>query len=107
MSRPAAAVLAALGAFMVLFSRPTEAGDWNQWRGPGRDGRVPGFQAPEIPYGAIVGPKKTAEIATYPSITEWHGQRVLWYPDRKYYLLGKYLLDALLADMKAPIMKGP
>ena len=52
--------------------------------------------------GVIVGPKKTAEIATYPSLTEWHGQRVLWYPDRKYYLLGKYLPDALLADMKAP-----
>ncbi|MCX6899187.1 MAG: sialidase family protein [Verrucomicrobia bacterium] len=52
--------------------------------------------------GVIVGPKKTAEIATYPSLTEWHGQRVLWYPDRKYYLLGKYLPDALLAGMKAP-----
>lgn len=52
--------------------------------------------------GVIVGPKKTAEIATYPSLTEWRGQRVLWYPDRKYYLLGKYLPDSLLVDMRAP-----
>jgi hypothetical protein len=32
---------------MVFFSRPTNAGDWNQWRGPGRDGQVTGFQALE------------------------------------------------------------
>jgi hypothetical protein len=49
-----------------------------------------------------IGPKGTADIATYTSITEWHGKRILWYPDRKYYLLGKYLPDELLADMKAP-----
>ena len=48
-----------------------------------------------------VGPKKTAEIATYTSMTEWRGKRVLWYPDRKYYLLGKYIPDALIADMAA------
>lgn len=52
--------------------------------------------------GVEIGPKKTAEIATYTGITEWPGRRVLWYPDRKYYLLGKYLPDELLADMKAP-----
>jgi outer membrane protein assembly factor BamB len=32
---------------MVSVSQPTEAGDWNQWRGPGRDGQVSGFQPPE------------------------------------------------------------
>jgi hypothetical protein len=48
-----------------------------------------------------VGPKGTAEIATYPSMTEWNGKRVLWYPDRKYYLLGKYITEALLAGMTA------
>lgn len=52
--------------------------------------------------GMIVGPKKTAEIGTYPSLTEWHGKRMFWYPDRKYYLLGKELPDSLLADMKVP-----
>lgn len=38
-----------------------------------------------------VGPKQTAEVATYTSYIEWNGKKILWYPDRKYYLLGKYL----------------
>jgi len=49
--------------------------------------------------GIPVGPKRTAEIATYTSLTEWKGRRILWYPDRKYYLFGKYITDDLLADM--------
>jgi len=52
--------------------------------------------------GVIYGPKRTAEVGTYPSLTEWHGRRTLWYPDRKYFLLGKYLPDELLADMVVP-----
>ena len=52
--------------------------------------------------GVIVGPKRTAEVATYPSLTEWHGRRTLWYPDRKHYLLGKHLPDALLNQMIVP-----
>ena len=40
-----------------------------------------------------VGPKGTAEVATYPSVTEKNGIRILWYPDRKHFLLGKYLND--------------
>jgi len=52
--------------------------------------------------GVPVGPKGTAEIATYTSLTEWQAKRVLWYPDRKHYLLGKVLTDELLADMNAP-----
>ncbi len=43
-----------------------------------------------------VGPKKTAEVATYTSYTEWKGNRILWYPDRKFYLLGKYLTADIL-----------
>ena len=50
--------------------------------------------------GVIAGPKRTAEIATYPSLTEWHGRRTLWYPDRKHYLLGKYITDEMLEQMK-------
>jgi hypothetical protein len=50
--------------------------------------------------GIIVGPKKTAEIATYTSFTETKGRRVLWYPDRKYYLLGKFITDEWLQGMK-------
>lgn len=46
--------------------------------------------------GVIVGPKATNEIGTYPSLTESNGKRILWYPDRKYYLLGKYITDEML-----------
>ncbi len=46
-----------------------------------------------------VGPKGTAEMATYTSFTDIDGKRVLWYPDRKYYLLGKYITDEYLMDM--------
>ena len=49
-----------------------------------------------------IGPKGTSEIATYTSLTEWRGQRMLWYPDRKYYLLGKSLPKSLLEDMTVP-----
>lgn len=38
-----------------------------------------------------VPPKMSAEIGTYPSITEFQGRTILWYPDRKRFLLGKYL----------------
>ncbi len=50
--------------------------------------------------GIIVGPKQTAEIATYTSFTEYKGKRILWYPDRKYYLLGKYITDDILSSAK-------
>ncbi len=36
-----------------------------------------------------VGPKKTAEVGTYTSLCTWQGKCYFWYPDRKYYLLGK------------------
>jgi hypothetical protein len=52
--------------------------------------------------GVPIGPKGTSEIATYTSLTEWRGQRMLWYPDRKYYLLGKSLPNRLLEDMTVP-----
>jgi hypothetical protein len=48
-----------------------------------------------------VGPKGTAEIATYTSMTVFHGQRVLWYPDRKFYLLGKVIGDAWIEQQAA------
>ncbi len=49
--------------------------------------------------GLPVGPKRTDEIATYPSMTDFHGRQVLWYPDRKYFLLGKYINDDVLTGM--------
>ena len=52
--------------------------------------------------GVTVGPKKSTEIATYTSFTEYNGTRTLWYPDRKYYLLGKYITDEWLRGMEPP-----
>ncbi len=52
--------------------------------------------------GVAIGPKGTSEIATYTSLTEYQGQRILWYPDRKYHLLGKRITDDWLADMRPP-----
>ena len=46
-----------------------------------------------------IGPKDTAEIGTYTSVTEFKGKRVLWYPDRKFYLLGKYVDDEFLESI--------
>ena len=52
--------------------------------------------------GVVFGPKGTASVAMYPSMTEWNGKRVLWYPDRKHFLLGKNVTDDLLSDLKVP-----
>ncbi len=52
--------------------------------------------------GIAFGPKKTASIATYPSLTERDKTRILWYPDRKHFLLGKYLPDTLFEGMNVP-----
>lgn len=53
-----------------------------------------------------VGPKQTAEGGTYSSFTRWQGQAVLWYPDRKYYLLGKRLSN-LLENLKREAENAP
>ncbi len=47
----------------------------------------------------IYGPKGTASVAMYPSLTEKKGRRILWYPDRKHFLLGKFITDELLGGM--------
>ncbi|MCK5738992.1 exo-alpha-sialidase [bacterium] len=47
-----------------------------------------------------VGPKATAETGTYTSVTEFGGEIVFWYPDRKYYLLGKRLPQSLIDTLK-------
>ena len=47
----------------------------------------------------IVSLKGTNEIGTYTSCTVYKGKQTLWYPDRKYYLLGKFITDELLAGM--------
>ena len=42
------------------------------------------------------------EAATYVSLTEHAGRRVLWYPDRKSFLLGKLITDEMLDAMEVP-----
>ncbi|MDA0196096.1 MAG: exo-alpha-sialidase [Bacteroidetes bacterium] len=52
--------------------------------------------------GVTFGPKGTASVAMYPSLTEWHKKRTLWYPDRKHFLLGKFLGEEMLQNMEVP-----
>ena len=41
--------------------------------------------------GVILGPTRRTEVATYPSFTDYRGRYILWYPDRKHFLLGRYI----------------
>lgn len=47
------------------------------------------------------GPTKRTEVATYTSFFEFEGKRWYWYPDRKHFLLGKFITDQMLADAEA------
>ncbi len=46
------------------------------------------------------------EVATYTSLTEHEGKRVLWYPDRKHFLLGRLITDDWLAELRVPTQKS-
>lgn len=50
--------------------------------------------------GVPAGVQNRLDCGTYGSLTEHQDRRVLWYPDRKHFLLGKLIPDELLADMK-------
>jgi len=52
--------------------------------------------------GVAYGPKGTAEVAMYVSLTEGKFGRTLWYPDRKHFLMGKYITDRMLRKLKVP-----
>ena len=52
--------------------------------------------------GVSAGVQNRLDCGTYGSLTEQDGSRVLWYPDRKHFLLGKEITDDLLADMPVP-----
>lgn len=41
------------------------------------------------------GPQKRTEVATYPSFTTHSDFHILWYPDRKHFLLGKRISKSL------------
>ncbi|MCL6519497.1 MAG: exo-alpha-sialidase [Armatimonadetes bacterium] len=46
----------------------------------------------------ISGTDTGTQVATYTSLVEDKGERILFYPDRKHFLLAKYLTDEWLAD---------
>ena len=48
--------------------------------------------------GVPLGAGGRTEVATYPSLLEDGGERILFYPDRKCFLLGRYVTDEWLAD---------
>jgi hypothetical protein len=52
--------------------------------------------------GVSAGVQNRTEMGTYDSLTERNGKRILWYPDRKHFLLGKRITDEWLADMNVP-----
>lgn len=46
--------------------------------------------------------KGRADLAMYSSLTIRHGNIVLWYPDRKFFLLGKRITPEFLSDLRVP-----
>jgi hypothetical protein len=52
--------------------------------------------------GIPAGPSRHTQIGTYPSLFEFEGRVYFWYPDRKFYLLGKLLTPQLLGDADSP-----
>jgi hypothetical protein len=59
-------------------------------------------------HGVAVGPGGGTEVggriwlAMYGCLTERDGRRIFWYPDRKHFLLGRYITDEMLAEMTVP-----
>ncbi len=52
--------------------------------------------------GVAAGVQYRTEMGTYSSLTEEEGRRILWYPDRKHFLLGKVVSDEWLVGLKVP-----
>lgn len=52
--------------------------------------------------GYPLGPLQRTEIGIYTSFTDLDGKKVLWHPDRKFFLLGKYVTDEWLSDLSVP-----
>lgn len=45
--------------------------------------------------------KKSCTAPLYTAVTQWRGKTMLWYPDRKYQILGKELTPAFLQELTA------
>jgi hypothetical protein len=43
-----------------------------------------------------IGHYNRTSIAGYTSYFEYQGKRYFWYPDRKHFLLGKYITDEMI-----------
>ena len=56
---------------------------------------------PGTPPGAPGMPTNT-DLSLYSSFTVRNGRNMLWYPDRKFFLLGKEVTGEFLADMRVP-----
>ena len=52
--------------------------------------------------GSGIGPLKRLDCGVYPSFTARKGNRVLWHPDRKFFLVGKRISDEFLSGMDVP-----
>ena len=52
----------------------------------------------------ISGQDTGTQVATYCSLVEDRGERILFYPDRKHFLLGRYLTDEWLSGCDPDIM---
>jgi len=107
------------GRFLFLFfnndgsghggSGPTDSANVRNpaWITIGRE--IPGERDQPIRFGRpkmfastdwvpIPGRDTGTQVATYTSLVEDRGERILFYPDRKHYLLGRYLTDEWLAE---------
>ena len=49
-----------------------------------------------------VGVQNLSMMAMYSSLTECDGERIIWYADRKQFVVGKEIPDVMLADVKVP-----
>ncbi len=49
-----------------------------------------------------IGVQNLLMMAMYSSLTERDGERIVWYADRKHFVLGKDIPDEMLADMVVP-----
>ena len=49
-----------------------------------------------------LGPGQRRDVAAYTSTTRRQGNFVLWYPDRKFFLLGRRITDSWLSDLEVP-----
>ncbi len=54
--------------------------------------------------GITVCAKGSNEIATYTSMTTFKDKLTLWYPDRKYFLLGKHITAEMLSSARSDLV---